>query len=115
MDPSLQNDPEINELQQAAAKQRRKNFLIAGGVLLLGPLYWAMGFSSVRASLAEDGYTDISVSPSSPFEWKFDAKNGAATCKGAVTRLPFSTSKNSFCYSIDPSGKASGSLGTSTD
>jgi hypothetical protein len=114
MDPSLQNDPDIAELEKAAANQRRKKFLIVVGVVLLIPLYWGMGFSSVRSLLERDGYTDLHVSASSLFDYGFEAKKGPATCKGTVTRLPFSTSTNSFCYSIDPSGRASGSLGTSS-
>ncbi|MDI3282561.1 hypothetical protein [Polyangium sp. 15x6] len=115
MDSSLQNDPDIAALEQAAARQRRKKLLIVGGVILILPLYWGMGFSSVRASLAEEGYTDIEVSPSGPFDWSFEGKKGASTCSGSVTRLPFSSSKSTFCYSIDASGRASGSLGTSKD
>lgn len=115
MDSSLQNDPDITALEQAAAKARKKKLLIAAGVILLVPLYWAKGFLDVRSSLAEDGYTDLSVSPSGLFDWKFEGKKGASTCSGNVTRLPFSTSKSAFCHSIDPSGKASGSFGTSSD
>ncbi|MDI1450956.1 hypothetical protein [Polyangium sp. 6x1] len=115
MDASLQNDPEIAALQQAAAAKRRKTLLIVVGAILVVPLYWGMGFSSVRASLVEEGYTDLQVKPLGLFEWSFEGKKGASTCSGAVTRLPFSTSKNTFCYSIDASGRASGSLGTSKD
>ncbi|MDC0741675.1 hypothetical protein [Polyangium mundeleinium] len=115
MDSSHQKDPDIAALEQAAAKERRKKLLIAGGVILCVPLYWAMGFSSVRGSLAEEGYTDLHVSPSGLFDWTFEGKKGASTCKGSVTRMPFSSSKNTFCSSVDASGRASGSLDTSSN
>ena len=112
MDPSLENDPDLVALQRAAAVRRNRNIAIAAAVVLAPVLYWAMGFSAVRGMLEEQGYTDVKVAAASPFEFKFDAKKGASECSGAVTRLPFSTSSSSFCYSVDANGKASGSTGT---
>lgn len=61
------------------------------------------------------GRAEVKVSPASPFEFELDAKKGAATCSGRVTRLPFSRSKSSFCHSVDASGKATGEVGSSGD
>ena len=82
---------------------------------MLPLLYWAYGFVDVRAALEEQGYTEVQVSAASPFEFEFDAKKGDSECKGTFTRLPFSSSSSSFCYSIDPSGRARGSVGSSGD
>lgn len=109
MDPTFQDDPDILALKRAAAAKRRNTLLIGAAAILMLPLYWLMGFSSVRASLEAQGYTDVKVSAGGAFEYSFEAKKGASECKGSVTRLPFSTSSNSFCYSIDANGKASGS------
>jgi hypothetical protein len=113
MDPTLQDDPDILALKRAAAAKRRNTLIIGVAAIAMLPLYWLMGFSNVRASLEQEGYTDVQVSAAGAFEYTFDAKRGGSECKGRVTRLPFSSSKSSFCYSVDASGKASGSTESS--
>ena len=111
MDADLDKDPEIAELKRADAARRRKRLIIAAAVVALPVAYWAYGFVSLRAALEADGLTDVKVSASGPFEYKFEGKQGDSKCSGAITRLPFSPSRNSFCYSIGPSG-ATGSSET---
>ena len=107
-----EDDPDIAELKRADAAQRRKRMMYVGAAIALPVLYWAYGFVAVRSALEQDGFTDVKVSASSPFEFKFDAKKGASMCKGTFTRLPFSSSRNSFCYSVGEGG-ATGSSETS--
>lgn len=113
MAPNPDDDPDIAELKRADAAQRRKRMAIIGAIIALPILYWAYGFVSVPAALQEDGFSDVKVSVGSPFEWKFDAKQGGSQCKGTVTRLPFSRSTNSFCYSVGPGGATGSSVTTS--
>lgn len=98
-DPIL-DDPDIIALRDAAAAKRR-NVLIAVAVAILVPFaYWLQGFSAVRTDLERDSFTEIEISAAGAFEYKFDANKGPSKCKGRVSRLPFSSSRNVSCSTL---------------
>lgn len=95
---SYQADYALEDAKRAAAAKRKKT-LIIGAVILLPFVYWGMGFWAAQDYLEGAHFTKIEVSAgSSPVEYKFKAKKGVGeTCRGTVTRLPFSMSHKVSC------------------
>lgn len=95
---SYQADYALEEAKQRAAAKRKKTLIIAG-VILLPFLYWGLGFSAAQGYLEDAHFTKVDVSAgSSPVEYKFKAKRDVGeTCRGTVTRLPFSMSYKVSC------------------
>ena len=98
MDADLDPDHELHRLQSAAAARRKKTVLVVA-LVLLPVLTWGMGFVTVPDYLKSANFTRIDVSAgSSPFEFTFKAKRDVGeTCRGTVTRLPFSIGHKSSC------------------
>jgi hypothetical protein len=68
--------------------------------LIVASIGWVLaGFGMVRASLTDDGYTDVKVSMRNPFTFSFDGKKGDSSCSGTITRLPGSMSREELCFS----------------
>ena len=107
MDPSqYEADYQLHAAEQAAAAKRKRTLLIVA-VFVLPLLYWGMGFSTVHSYLEEAHFKQVEVSAgSTPMEYRFKAKRDVGeTCRGTVTRLPFSMSHTSSCQGfVDRNG-----------
>src|SRR5277367_5360294 len=97
----MTDDPDIAALKKANRRPLWVALGVVAGTLGAVGLWVLQGIGAVRAELEGNGYTDVVVKMTGPFDYSIAYTNRGSTCSGHYTRLPFSKSQTGMCFESD--------------